>query len=96
MSNQLPDRRWIEAINTVMRTFYTLCIFDIHYPPASRSSKGKRIAEWDGISFVSKCRFCRKNIRRQVHGGWKIDSERHVFGVKDNKIQKCDVDDSEY
>ncbi len=43
-----------------------LCLFNRHAPVRSR-------ARWDGLSFVSTCRWCHAHIRRDPDGRWMKD-----------------------
>lgn len=43
-----------------------LCIFDKHAPKRSRT-------DWDGVSYVGRCRHCNARIRRISPHKWKSD-----------------------
>lgn len=43
-----------------------LCLFNRHAPTRNR-------VKWDGLNFVGTCRFCKRTIRKQHHGGWHKD-----------------------
>ena len=45
-----------------------LCLFNRHRPPGRR-------AEWDGSTFVSRCKRCRKPIRRVGKHKWRRDGQ---------------------
>jgi hypothetical protein len=49
-----------------MRLRLPLCPFDRHAPRRDR-------AMWDGLNFVSSCRFRKAPIRRLEQGRWKRD-----------------------
>ena len=49
-----------------MRLPLPLCPFNRHAPQRDR-------AKWDGLNFVSSCRFCKARIRRLSQGHWKRD-----------------------
>ncbi len=48
------------------RIYLPLCLFNRHAPTHNR-------AKWDGMHFISICRFCGKNIRRREKGFWQKD-----------------------
>jgi hypothetical protein len=43
---------------------FPLCLFNRHAPLRAR-------VKWDGLNFVGTCRFCKRDIRKQHHGGWQ-------------------------
>jgi hypothetical protein len=49
-----------------MRLHLPLRPFNRHVPRRDR-------AKWDGLNFVSSCRFCKASIRRLEQGRWKRD-----------------------
>ena len=50
----------------IMRLRLPLCWFNRHVPNRNR-------AKWDGLHFISTCRFCGARIRRREHGHWEKD-----------------------
>ena len=43
-----------------------LCLFNRHAPNRNR-------VKWDGLHFVSTCRYCSKPVRRLDKGRWRAD-----------------------
>ena len=56
-----------------MRIRLPLCLFNRHAPVRNR-------AKWDGLSFVSTCKWCDTRIRRNPDGRWMkdwVDAEKN-------------------
>jgi hypothetical protein len=60
-------------IFSIIRSLLPTCGLNVHYPLKTSTDRRKKFAKWDGLNFVSTCRFCGKTIRRKPHGGWKRD-----------------------
>jgi hypothetical protein len=43
-----------------------LCLFNRHDPVRTR-------VKWDGYNFVGRCRFCKRDVRKEHHGTWRKD-----------------------
>lgn len=43
-----------------------LCLFNRHAPVRTR-------VKWDGWTFVGRCRFCKRVVRKEHRGKWRKD-----------------------
>ena len=56
----------LQEPQVIMRAILPLCLFNRHVPRRNR-------ARWDGLSFISTCRWCNARIRRDPDGRWMQD-----------------------